>query len=49
MLPLNPFQSFVLHGTVAGVIICPSNPRFVPVSVKVWRTETSYKRAPGDI
>ena len=47
--PLNPFQSFVLHGAVAGVIIRPNNPRCVPVPVNVWRTETSYKRAPGDI
>jgi hypothetical protein len=46
---LNRFQSFVLHGTVAGVITCPNNPRCIPVPVNVWRIETSYKRAPGDI
>jgi hypothetical protein len=49
VLPLNRFQSFVLHGTVAGVITCPNNPRCIPVPVNVWRIETSYKRAPGDI
>ena len=38
VLPLNPFQSFVLHGTVAGVIIRPNNPRFVPVPVNVSRS-----------
>ena len=49
MHPLNPFQSFVLHGTVAGGTTRPNNHRFVPVPVNVWRTETSNKRAPGDI
>ena len=28
--PLNPFQSFVLHGTVAGGTTRPNNHRFVP-------------------
>ena len=49
MHPLNPFQSFVLHGTVAGGTTCPNNHRCVPVPVDVWRSETSNKRAPGDI
>ncbi len=49
VLPLNPFQSFVLHGAVTNVIIRPNNHIFVPVPVNVWRIETSYKRAPGDI
>ena len=49
MLPLNPFQSFVLHGTVAGGTTRPNNPRFVPVPVDVWSDETSNKRAPSDI
>ena len=49
MLPLNPFQSFVLLGTVADIIVRPNNHRFVPVPVNVWRIETCYKRAPGDI
>ena len=49
MLPLNPFQSFVLHGTVAGGTTRPNNPRFVPVPVDVWSTQTFDKRAPGDI
>ena len=46
---MNPFQSFVLHGAVAGVIIRPNNHIFVPVPIDVWRTETCYKRAPGYI
>jgi hypothetical protein len=49
VLLLNPFQSFVLHGTVAGVITRPNNPRFVPVPIDFWSIETCYKRAPGDI
>ena len=49
VLALNPFQSFVLHGTVAGGTTRPNNHRCVPVPVNVWRTETSNKRAPGDI
>ena len=36
VLPLNPFQSFVLHGTVAGGTTRPNNHRFVPVPVDVW-------------
>ena len=49
VLPLNPFQSFVLHGTVAGGTTRPNNHRFVPVPVDVWSIETFDKRAPGDI
>ena len=37
VLPLNPFQSFVLHGTVADGTTRPNNHRFVPVPVDVWR------------
>ena len=40
VLPLNPFQSFVLHGTVADGTTRPSNHIFVPVPVNVWRSET---------
>ena len=49
MLPLNPLQSFVLHGTVAGGTARPNNHRCVPVPVDVWRIETFDKRAPGGI
>jgi hypothetical protein len=49
VLLLNPFQSFVLHGTVADVFPRPNNPRFVPVPINVWTIETSDKRAPGGI
>jgi hypothetical protein len=49
VLLLNPFRSFVLHGAVAGDIIRPNNPRFVPVPINVWTIETSDKRAPGNI
>jgi hypothetical protein len=34
---------------VTGVIIRPNNHIFVPVPIDVWRIETCYKRAPGDI
>ena len=37
VLPLNPFQSFVLHGTVAVGTTRPNNHRYVPVPVDVWR------------
>ena len=49
VLPLNPFQSFVLHGTVGGGTTRPNNHRCVPVPVDVWSIETFDKRAPGDI
>ena len=37
VLLLNPFQSFVLHGTVGGGTTRRNNHRFVPVPVDVWR------------
>ena len=49
VLPLNPFQSFVLHGTVGGGTTRPNNHRCVTVPIDVWRIETFDKRAPGDI
>ena len=49
VLPLNPFQSFVLHGAVSAAPLAPTTTGLYPVPVNVWRTETFDKRAPGDI
>lgn len=49
VLPLNSFQSFDLHSTVAGGTTHPNNHMFVPVPVDVWTAETFDKRAPGGI